>query len=155
MFVSNRRMRTEKEVSMYKLEGKVAIVSGSAMGISRAVALRLAKEGIHIALFDLPDFKTGGISKELSSVIKEIEMFKVKVIALPTDVSDSENVRNSFNKVIKTFKKVDYVVNVAGIADSTCNFEEIDYQTLDKVYKVNVRGTFNMDKEATKGRKNN
>lgn len=135
---------------MYNFKGKVAIVSGAASGIGQAVAIRLAKEGADIAVFDLPDRRTGEITDGLQNTVNEITSLGVEAFVQFTDVSNAENVEKSFVNVLKHFGKLDFVVNVAGISEAACAFEEYDYKTLDKVYEVNTRGTFNMDKEATK-----
>lgn len=134
---------------MYNFTGKTALVTGAAMGIGKAVALRIAEEGANTVLLDLPDRNTGGISEKLNETIQEIEGMGVKALGIPADVSDAESVKKAFEKAVEVFGTLDFVVNVAGIAESPQPLDEMDYTILDRVYRVNVRGTFNIDKEAT------
>lgn len=133
---------------MYDFNGKTAVVSGAATGIGRAVALRLAKEGADLAVFDLPDRETGEAGEELLQTASEIRGMGRRCSVHLTDVSSPENVKKSFGEVLQEYGQIDFLVNVAGIADNTLPFEKVEADILDKVYEVNVRGTFNMDKEA-------
>ncbi len=135
---------------MYQFEGKVAIVSGAASGIGRAVAIRLAQEGASVAVFDLPDRTTGEAASGLKETAAEIEKTGAKAYIQLTDVSSAENVEKSFSAVMEHFGRLDIIVNVAGIAEESKAFEDYDAATFDKLHAVNVRGTFNMDKEAVK-----
>ena len=100
---------------MYQFEGKVAIVSGAASGIGRAVAIRLAQEGASVAVFDLPDRTTGEAASGLKETAAEIEKTGAKAYIQLTDVSSAENVEKSFSAVMEHFGRLDIIVNVAGI----------------------------------------
>uniref|UniRef100_A0A1A6A593 3-oxoacyl-[acyl-carrier protein] reductase n=1 Tax=Kwoniella dejecticola CBS 10117 TaxID=1296121 RepID=A0A1A6A593_9TREE len=117
---------------------KVAIVTGSAQGIGRAIAFRLAEDGYNICLVDLPSS-----SKLLEEVTQEITSkgHSTSVVAVHVDVSIEKEVYAMVDKTVQTLGRVDVMVANAGIAPVT-PFLELSTDTLDKVYQVNVRGVF-------------
>jgi len=124
------------------LEGKVAVVTGGGRGIGRQVCLRLAREGAKIAIFDLEEDSSRKVVEEIES--KGGEAFFIRV-----DVGELEQVDEAVKRVIDKFKRVDILINNAGI---TCDrlllrMEEEDW---DKVLKVNLKGAFNCLKAVAK-----
>ena len=119
---------------MFDLEGKVALVTGSAQGIGRAIALNLAQGGARIVLTDMRESK-------LDEVVKEIEAQGGKAIRYVVDVTDREAVRKVVDQVLETWEKVDILVNNAGITrDSLVMRMKVeDWQA---VLKTNLDGTF-------------
>ena len=94
---------------MKLLEGKVALITGAARGIGKAVALKYAEEGANIAFTDL----TMGENSENTK--KEIEACGVKVLALASNAADFQEAHDAVNKVVEAFGRVDILVNNAGI----------------------------------------
>ena len=124
------------------LEGKVAVVTGGGRGIGRQVCLRLAREGAKIVIFDLEEDSSRKVVEEIES--KGGEAFFIRV-----DVGELEQVDKAVKRVIDKFKRVDILINNAGI---TCDrlllrMEEEDW---DKVLKVNLKGAFNCLKAVAK-----
>jgi len=119
---------------MFELEGKVALVTGSAQGIGRAIALNLAQGGARIVLTDMREPK-------LDEVVKEIEAQGGKAIRFVVDVTDREAVKKVVDQVLETWEKVDILVNNAGITrDSLVMRMKVeDWQA---VLKTNLDGTF-------------
>ncbi|MGD0125197.1 MAG: 3-oxoacyl-[acyl-carrier-protein] reductase [Terriglobia bacterium] len=119
---------------MFELEGKVALVTGSAQGIGRAIALNLAQGGARIVLTDMRESK-------LDEVVKEIEAQGGKAIRFVVDVTDREAVKKVVDQVLETWEKVDILVNNAGITrDSLVMRMKVeDWQA---VLKTNLDGTF-------------
>ena len=119
---------------MFDLEGKVALVTGSAQGIGRAIALNLAQGGARIVLTDMRESK-------LDEVVKEIEAQGGKAIRYVVDVTDREAVRKVVDQVLETWEKIDILVNNAGITrDSLVMRMKVeDWQA---VLKTNLDGTF-------------
>jgi len=118
-----------------KLRNKVAIVTGGARGIGKAICLQLAKEGAKIVIFDLMD--------ELAlKVAKEIKKEGGECLAIPVDVSSICSVEQAVEKVIDKFKRIDILVNNAGITKDKLilRMKEEDW---DKVIQVNLKGAFN------------
>ncbi|MGC9994606.1 MAG: 3-oxoacyl-[acyl-carrier-protein] reductase [Terriglobia bacterium] len=119
---------------MFDLEGKVALVTGSAQGIGRAIALNLAQGGARIVLTDMREAK-------LDEVVKEIEAQGGKAIRLVVDVTDREAVRKVVDQALETWEKIDILVNNAGITrDSLVMRMKVeDWQA---VLKTNLDGAF-------------
>lgn len=118
-----------------KLKNKVAIVTGGARGIGKAICLQLAKEGAKIVIFDLMD--------ELAlKVAEEIKKEGGECLAIPVDVSSICSVEQAVEKVIDKFKRIDILVNNAGITKDKLilRMKEEDW---DKVIQVNLKGAFN------------
>ena len=119
---------------MFDLEGKVALVTGSAQGIGRAIALNLAQGGAHIVLTDVREPK-------LDEVVKEIEAQGGKAIRFVVDVTDREAVRKVVDQSLETWERIDILVNNAGITrDSLVMRMKVeDWQA---VLKTNLDGAF-------------
>lgn len=121
---------------MELLKGKVAVVTGGARGIGRAICLRLAEMGADVAVNYRKD------SEELEALIKEIEGKGVRAFKAQGDVSIFEDAKNMINKVNEFFGSVDILVNNAGITKDglLLRMKEEDF---DKVIQVNLKGVFN------------
>jgi len=116
-----------------KLEDKVAIVTGGAQGIGRAICQRLAKDGVRVVVFDIME----KLSNKITELEKDKDIFGIKV-----DVSSLDEVKQAVQEVIDKFGHIDILVNNAGI---TCDrlilrMKEEDW---DVVIKVNLKGAFN------------
>jgi 3-oxoacyl-[acyl-carrier protein] reductase len=119
---------------MFDLEGKVALVTGSAQGIGRAIALNLAQGGARIVLTDMRQPK-------LDEVVKEIEALGGKAIRFVVDVTDREAVRKVVDQSLETWERIDILVNNAGITRDSLvlRMKVEDWQA---VLKTNLDGTF-------------
>jgi 2-deoxy-D-gluconate 3-dehydrogenase len=93
----------------FRLDGKVAVVTGAGRGIGRAAALALAQAGADVALM-------GRSLTHLADVARAIEALERKSLVLPTDVTDEAAVEEAAEATVEDFGKVDIVVNNAGIA---------------------------------------
>lgn len=120
---------------MKRVEGKVAIVTGGALGIGRATCVLLAKEGARAAVTDILD-------KECQEVVDEIRTFEGVSKFWHLDVSNEEEVQKVFADIHKTFGKIDVLVNNAGISGVSKPTHEITEEEWDKVMAVNVKGVF-------------
>ena len=92
-----------------KLEGKVAIVTGSSKGIGRAVSKAFAKEGARVVV------ESGSDLKSAAKVATEIEADGGTAMAARADVTNRDEVRALLNDTIERFDRVDILVNNAGI----------------------------------------
>lgn len=124
------------------LEGKIAIVTGAARGIGRAIAEELAKNGADLALCDLK-------SEWLAETAEAVKALGRKVDCFSVDVSDSAAVNDTVAKVIEKCGKIDIVVNNAGITKDTFLIRMSDADW-DAVLSVNLRGTFLMTRAVAK-----
>lgn len=94
---------------MEQLEGKVAVITGGAGGIGRAMGIRMAEEGMRICLADLNE-------ERLAATAAELRSDGIDVIGVPTDVSDLTSVTALRDAAISHFGAVDVVCNNAGVA---------------------------------------
>ncbi|KAI0002514.1 NAD(P)-binding protein [Russula compacta] len=121
----------------------VAIVTGAARGIGRAIALRLADDGHDVAVNDLPD------TPELDEVIKEIEGKGRRALATPGDVSDESVVIDMIQRTVNTLGSLDVMVANAGMAILE-PFLETSVAAFDKQMAVNTRSIMLCYKYAAK-----
>jgi glucose 1-dehydrogenase len=91
-----------------RLKGKVALITGGASGIGRAIALRFAQEGANIAIADID-----AASSEKTAI--KVRSFGRACLAVPTDVSDRPQVERLVDSVLDEYKAIDILVNNAGI----------------------------------------
>jgi len=125
---------------MIDLNGKVALVTGGARGIGKAICLNLAKNGADIAII-------GGTDNQ--ELTKEIVALKRKCAFYKCDVSDFEASKAVVDTILKDFSKIDILVNNAGI---TCDklLIQMTENDFDKVISVNLKGVFNICSHVTK-----
>jgi len=133
---------------MYRLDGKVALVTGAARkrGIGRAIALRLAREGANVVIVDcsaelLREEKEEGW-QGLKSVVAEIEAENQCSLAIGADISLSQEVDQMVELSLSRFGKIDILVNNAGIALGGIDLVDLDEEQWKKVMAINLTGTF-------------
>jgi NAD(P)-dependent dehydrogenase (short-subunit alcohol dehydrogenase family) len=118
---------------MNRVQGKVCIVTGAALGIGKACAERLAEEGGAVALFDLHDAEGEAVAAALRAKGTRARYWHV-------DVSDEAAVKQAVDAAAAEFGGVHVLVNNAGISGSTKLTHEITEAEWDKVQAVNVKG---------------
>lgn len=128
---------------MGKLINKVALVTGGSRGMGAAIALRLAKEGAHVAL----TYKNS--EAKAQSVIKNIEQLDRRGLAIHADSADPEQVRSAVDAVISAFGRIDILVNNAGIFDVK-PLEAITLEDYEKTLDINVRAVVFASQAAAK-----
>lgn len=129
------------------IKGKVAIVTGSGIGIGKATALALAKEGASIVVNDLNE-RDGN---ETKNIILESGG---SAIFVKGDVSKAGNVKELFGVASDTFKSIDILINNAGISPKL-PFYEITEEMFDLVINTNLKSNFLCSKEAFNYMKSN
>ncbi len=118
-----------------KLKNRVAIVTGAARGIGKAIALTFVREGARIALVD--------VDRDRLDLLKdEISKNKGEALSLPCDITQSPQVKEMVNQVQEVFGRVDILVNNAGIIRRG-TIETVTEEDWDRVIEVNLKGTFN------------
>lgn len=120
---------------MRRLEGKVALVSGSGRNIGRAIALEFAREGVNVAI------NAKANRTEAESVAKEAEALGVRAIATLTDVSDKAQVDAMFQQALDAFGHVDILVNNAAIRPQRA-FTELTVEEWRQAIGVVLDGAF-------------
>ena len=118
------------------LNGKVALITGAARGIGKAIALKFASEGASIAFTDLV------INESAEETVKELEAFGVKVKAYASNAADFEATQEVVAEIEKEFGRVDILVNNAGITKDGLVMRMSEAQW-DAVIDVNMKSAFN------------
>lgn len=121
-----------------RLEGKVALVTGGARGIGKAICERLAAEGAKLAIVDI----MLDVAEETAG---EFKAKGVEAAAFAADVSKLDSANETVAAVIKEFGQIDILVNNAGITRDTLMMR-MSEQDWDLVIAVNLKGTFNFTK---------
>ena len=121
-----------------RLAGKVALVTGGAQGIGKAIALLLAQNGSDIVISDIN-------LEKAEETVKEIEGAGQRAMAIKVDVANSGEVERMVQTILERFGHIDILVNNAGIARDKLilRMSEEDW---DAVLGVNLKGTFNCTK---------
>ena len=119
-----------------RYEGRTALITGGGSGIGRAIALRLADEGADVVLFDVD-------APSLAATAETIRVEDGKATTAVVDVSDATNVADEVECVERDQGPIDVLVNNAGIA-AIGNIEACGEEELDRVYRVNVKGVYNL-----------
>jgi 3-oxoacyl-[acyl-carrier protein] reductase len=116
------------------VEGRVALVTGAAQGIGRAIALLLAQGGATVAVVDI-------LEDKLAGVVEEITKNGGKAAAFKMNVTDEENVKKVFKDVVAEFGKLEVLINNAGIARDQL-LMRMKRQDWDLVININLTGVF-------------
>lgn len=125
-----------------RFQGQRALISGGADGLGKGIALKIAREGAAVALFDLHAGK-------LEQCLAEFKAEGLNAIGIQGDVSDEAQVKSAYAQTLAAFGGLEIMVNCAGIVGPTST-KILDYsaEDFDRLYAVNQRGTFLMTKEA-------
>ena len=128
---------------MTTLKNKVAIVTGSSKGIGAEIAILLADAGAKTVINYAND------DAAANEVVNKIKATGGEAIAIQADVSDTQQVKAMFDTTINAFGKPDILVNNAGIIICKPIAETTD-DDFDRIFDINVKGTFNTLREAAK-----
>jgi len=118
----------------FDLQGQVALVTGAARGLGRAISLALAHAGADVAL-GFRDVSLGG------ELVREIEGLGRRALPLQMDISSMEQIFSAVDETVTRFGKLDILVNNAGIAPENLA-ENVREQDFDATLAVNLKGTF-------------
>ncbi|MBP3317405.1 MAG: 3-oxoacyl-[acyl-carrier-protein] reductase [Alistipes sp.] len=121
---------------MKLLQGKVALVTGAARGIGKAIALRFAEQGADVAFTDLE------INEVAEQTIKELEAYGVKVKAYASNAANFDEAHDVVKQVVAEFGRIDVLVNNAGITKDGLMMRMSEAQW-DAVINVNLKSAFN------------
>lgn len=117
------------------LHERVAIVTGGASGIGRAVALRLARDGANVVVADLN-------SERVAEVVAEVEGIGGRAIAVKVDVSRRSETGAMVEQALTRFGRVDALVNAAGVLGANKPTWEWTEEETELVLAVNLKGVF-------------
>lgn len=121
---------------MKLLEGKVAIITGAARGIGKAIALKFASEGANVAFTDLV------IDENAMATQRELEALGVKAKGYASNAANFEETHTVVAEIVKDFGRVDILVNNAGITKDGLMMRMSEAQW-DAVLNVNLKSAFN------------
>jgi 3-oxoacyl-[acyl-carrier protein] reductase len=122
---------------MGKLDGKIALVTGSSSGIGKAVALAFAREGAHL-LVNYPNESQADNAREVQDAIVALGR---RVALVQADVAKEEHVRTLVDTTLQTYGRIDILVNNAGIASASL-VEKMPVTMWDEMLAVNLRSVF-------------
>ena len=118
------------------LDGKVALITGAARGIGKAIAMKFASEGADVAFTDIVINEAG------EQTVKDIEAFGHKVKAYASNAASFEETHNVVNQILADFGRIDILVNNAGITKDGLMLRMSEAQW-DAVLNVNLKSAFN------------
>ncbi|MCI9843541.1 SDR family oxidoreductase [Flavobacterium pectinovorum] len=123
---------------------RVALITGASTGMGRAFAIRLAKDGIAIAVNYIGD------PEQAEAVVKEIREAGGTAVGFAADVSKVDAIVQLFNDVVKEFGGIDIVVANAGIGIMGIPIIDVTEEDFDRINSVNYKGTFFVMQQAAK-----
>lgn len=117
------------------LKDKVAIVTGAALGLGRAIALALAVEGVKIVVADINE-------EQARQVVNQVKKNGDGAKAIKVDVSKSNQVQTMLDETLKNFGRIDILVNNAGIVGPQGPWHNLTEESFDFVNGINFKGMF-------------
>ena len=134
---------------MSDFNGQVAVITGAADGLGKAIAIKLGSLGAKLVMVD-------NNQTMLNKTVSELKNLEYNIIDIQADVSNENEVIQVMDKSITGYGKIDIMVNCAGIIGPT-NTKIVNYAVdeFDKVYAVNLRGSFLMTKYAVQAMEKN
>ncbi|MBO0999697.1 SDR family oxidoreductase [Bacillus sp. SD075] len=126
-----------------RLDGKVALVTGSSRGIGRAIAEQLADLGAKVVI------NYSGSVQKADEAVQGITEKGGEAVAIHADISQISHIENLFEETVRTFGKMDILVNNAGLMINK-PLSEATEEDFDKQFAVNVKGTFFACQQALK-----
>jgi 3-oxoacyl-[acyl-carrier protein] reductase len=129
-------------IFMFDFKGKTALVTGAGRGIGKEIALTLAKQGADVVVTDVAD--------SVFETAKEVQAHNVQALAIKCDVSNFEEVQSTQKQVIEKFKKLDILINNAGVYPQK-PFLEMTAADWCTVVRINQFGVFYFTKVFIQG----
>ncbi|MVP00429.1 SDR family oxidoreductase [Paenibacillus lutrae] len=125
-----------------KLEGKTALITGGDSGIGRAVAVAYAQEGADVAIVYLNEHSDAEKTRSL------VEQEGRKCLLIPGDIGDESFCKETIEKIIAEFGKLDILVNNAAEQHPQNSIEDITAEQLEKTFRTNIFSMFYLTKAA-------
>lgn len=125
-------------MSLFDLSGKVAVVTGASSGLGADAAMAYAEAGANVALL-------ARRKEKLDDMVTKIAAAGHHAIAVQCDVSDEESVKAAVDTVLSQYKKIDILLNDAGVAQGG-SVESLTTQQWDQSMNINVKGIYLMSK---------
>jgi NAD(P)-dependent dehydrogenase (short-subunit alcohol dehydrogenase family) len=128
-------------MAMGRVAGKVAVVTGAALGIGRATALLLSQEGARVAVTDVLDEVGQQLAEEISAKGGDARYWHL-------DTGDEQSVADALAGVVDAYGRLDVLVNNAGISGVSKPTDEITLEEWNRVIAINLTGVFLCTKHA-------
>lgn len=125
-----------------KLAEKVAVISGGDSGIGRAVAIAFAREGADVGILYFNEHS------DAEETRKEVEQEGRRALLIAGDIGDEGFCRDAIEQLIRTFGRLDIVVNNASEQHPQASLEDISAEQLERTFRTNVFGYFFLTKAA-------
>ncbi len=125
------------------LLNKVALITGGAMGIGRAITLELARQGADVVI------NYNRSADQANNLVEEIKNMGRKAIAVQADISKFEDAKRLIDETLAFHGKLNILVNNAGITDDALILR-MSEESFDRVINTNLKGVWNMCKHASK-----
>ena len=119
---------------MFRLDNKIAIVTGGGSGIGRAISILFAQQGATVCILDIND--------NGAAVAEEISHTNTAAFFYTCNISNQSEVKNSVQQIIKQHNTIDILINNAGIAHIG-NAENTSTEDFERLINVNVKGVYN------------
>ncbi|MEM1550722.1 MAG: SDR family oxidoreductase, partial [Candidatus Bathyarchaeia archaeon] len=120
---------------MSSFKDKVVVVTGGASGIGEATAKIFAAKGAKVVIADVDEEKGKRVVDEIRRSLGEAMFIRV-------DVSKAEDVKNLIEETVKRFRRIDIMINNAGIPQKVCLVHEIPIEIFESIINVNLKGVF-------------
>ena len=124
-----------KRSPVSRLRGQTALITGASRGIGLAIARALAGEGCNLIL-------TSRDEKALARISRELSRKKIRILAHPCDVRDPYAVDDLFRSIRHHFRRIDILINNAGVAHANLTVDKLPYPVWKDVLATNLDGTF-------------
>jgi NAD(P)-dependent dehydrogenase (short-subunit alcohol dehydrogenase family) len=122
-------------MSMDRVNGKVAVVTGGSLGIGQACCRLLAREGASVAIVDLLEAEGAALADKIRAAGGRAKFWRM-------DVASESSVKSTISAIVAEFGRIDVLVNNAGIIGANKPTHELTEQEWDAVQAVNVKGVF-------------
>jgi len=117
---------------MQNLKGKVVAITGASAGIGKAIAIKLAENGVKLVL-------GARNTEQLENIVDEIKNNNGDAISLKTDVTQKKDLIHLVNKAVEKYGKLDVMINNAGIAQLS-RIDELDVDGWEQMININIKG---------------
>ena len=127
------------------MKGRTALITGGSRGIGKAIAMRLAREGVNIAIAAKTAEPHPKLEGTIFSAAEELEQLGVKALPLQCDIRYEEQIDAAVSKTVETFGGLDILINNASAINLTPT-EQTEPKRFDLMHDIQIRGTFFMSR---------